>query len=92
MPIKPEFLGLYLLLLRSRIIAWRVISVLFLMIFIGFLVYLIKVDRELRALSEGAKVQCPEHAIAKVVENGKVTCVLRRLGVGERTYRKEMSK
>jgi len=89
--IPPEFEGIWHLHAESKMLVARLIVFLAILAtcFLGvsMIGYNAQYERMRYLMEAGEHVHCPEEAIAKIVENGKVTCVMKLLAPGDRTQR-----
>lgn len=92
-PLAPEFAGIWDLWIESKVRVYKVLVALALLgtcaIGVSLFGYIAQYERMRYLMEAGEHVHCPEEAIAKIVENGKVTCVMRLMGPGDRARKVE---
>lgn len=92
--VSPEFLGIYLFYLESKVIAWRTVTVLLVITVCTLVVYCTHVEIKLMNIrydiEEGNSVKCDPGYASKIVDGSKVTCIMQRVGVGVVTRSKRV--
>lgn len=90
-----EFIGIHLLYLNSKILAWRVVSGVLVVGFIFLTCFVAYQENEVKKMRYimgiGDHVTCDDGYIAKVVDGGKVTCLMYRTAPGAVTFPKDGS-
>lgn len=92
-PLAPEFAGIWDLWIESKVHVYKVLVCLAILgtcaLAVSMIGYMAQYERMRYLMEAGEHVHCPDDAIAKVVENGKVTCVMRIMAPGERARKIE---
>jgi len=87
-PAAPEFAGIWDLWIASKVEVYKLLIFLAILgtcaLAVSMIGYMAQYERMRYLMEAGEHVHCPDEAIAKIVENGKVTCVMRMVGPADK--------